>query len=473
MSTLIENVAKVEAANAAIGNAIAAFGVTVPEGSKLSDKPALIGKIPHPGPSGWGRPKDWPRIDLIPMRGLATGMAYFILRKPEDAANHGFALAGTTSNGLPWFMERVTVSDDGLAVAAVAGSTQETPSGNTICAFAFPEEDPAGTVYAMRVRASDGAGILLRSAVSPDSKIRQSQFYSSNVILEAIIRTKSSYPSMSFASGTYEFSGVRHVVYYGAKGFSPVGFRANQTLEFLEFREGSTLNVDPTNLIPSFNSSPSLRMDWDDDTVVAIKPNYANIGMRVLPSRCDGTMYPLGNVIDATTGQPIAWGDQTGGISSMFNGNSLMRSISLPEGFGSKATSITNAFSSCTSLCELVLPEGFGSKATSITNAFRNCSNLATLHIPEGFGQSVNATSNASYLFFGCASLMNVNRAPALKVSFGMDTNTALTHESLVNILTTLVPVTTAQTLTLGATNLAKLTDEEMKVATDKGWTLA
>lgn len=31
----------------------------------------------------------------------------------------------------------------------------------------------------------------------------------------------------------------------------------------------------------------------------------------------------------------------------------------------------------------------------------------------------------------------------------------------------------TGQTLTLGTANLAKLTDAEKKVATDKGWTLA
>ena len=36
-----------------------------------------------------------------------------------------------------------------------------------------------------------------------------------------------------------------------------------------------------------------------------------------------------------------------------------------------------------------------------------------------------------------------------------------------------LKPVTTTTTLTLGSTNLAKLTDEDKKIATDKGWTLA
>ena len=45
MSTLIENVAKVTAAHAALKTAISAKGVTVPEGAKLTDMPALVGKI--------------------------------------------------------------------------------------------------------------------------------------------------------------------------------------------------------------------------------------------------------------------------------------------------------------------------------------------------------------------------------------------------------------------------------------------
>ena len=64
MSTLVENVAKVTAAHAALKTAIAAKGVAVPDGTKLSAMPALVGKIPSPSPVGWGRPLDWPRIEI-------------------------------------------------------------------------------------------------------------------------------------------------------------------------------------------------------------------------------------------------------------------------------------------------------------------------------------------------------------------------------------------------------------------------
>lgn len=40
-------------------------------------------------------------------------------------------------------------------------------------------------------------------------------------------------------------------------------------------------------------------------------------------------------------------------------------------------------------------------------------------------------------------------------------------------VINGLQTVDTTQTLTLGTTNLAKLTEEEMAIATEKGWTLA
>ena len=45
MSTLVENVQKVKNAHAALKTAIAAKGVAVPEGAKLTDMPALVEQI--------------------------------------------------------------------------------------------------------------------------------------------------------------------------------------------------------------------------------------------------------------------------------------------------------------------------------------------------------------------------------------------------------------------------------------------
>lgn len=73
-------------------------------------------------------------------------------------------------------------------------------------------------------------------------------------------------------------------------------------------------------------------------------------------------------------------------------------------------------------------------------------------------------------MFYGCTSLASL-RFPSSK-SFDIQ-DTALAHDALVVLLNDLKSVTTAQTLTMGSTKLALLSDAEKKIATDKGWTLA
>ena len=59
-----------------------------------------------------------------------------------------------------------------------------------------------------------------------------------------------------------------------------------------------------------------------------------------------------------------------------------------------------------------------------------------------------------------------------LKVSFDLSSSTAFERENLVTVLNNLGTPTTTQTLTIGSTNLAKLTEEDIAIATQKNWTL-
>lgn len=135
-----------------------------------------------------------------------------------------------------------------------------------------------------------------------------------------------------------------------------------------------------------------------------------------------------------------------------------------------RATSVSYCFYNCSGISSLTLPEGFGSSATSFVYCFNKCSSLKSLTLPDGFGANAKTVVGC---FAGCSALQNVTGAIKFSKSFILSSATDLTHESLMNIISGLVTVTTAQTLTLGAENLAKLTDEEKKIATDKGWTLA
>ena len=96
-------------------------------------------------------------------------------------------------------------------------------------------------------------------------------------------------------------------------------------------------------------------------------------------------------------------------------------------------------------------------------------SNYALTTIPALDMNNVNYASN---MFNYCGNLKSILMT-GMKVNFDISASTKFEESDLVTILNNLATVTTTKTLTMGATNLAKLTDEEKAIATNKGWTLA
>ena len=81
--------------------------------------------------------------------------------------------------------------------------------------------------------------------------------------------------------------------------------------------------------------------------------------------------------------------------------------------------------------------------------------------------------SNITSINLSNLSKLEEFHATGMKVSFSISSSTKFTREALVEILNNLASVTSTKVLTMGATNLAKLTDEDKLIATNKGWTLA
>ena len=79
-----------------------------------------------------------------------------------------------------------------------------------------------------------------------------------------------------------------------------------------------------------------------------------------------------------------------------------------------------------------------------------------------------------AYDAFGdCTSLTDLGGFIGIKANLDLS-SCPLTHDSIMNVINKAADVTASPaTLTLGSTNLAKLTDEEKAIATNKGWTLA
>lgn len=89
-----------------------------------------------------------------------------------------------------------------------------------------------------------------------------------------------------------------------------------------------------------------------------------------------------------------------------------------------------------------------------------------------------DSATDVGYCFTSCTNLIHIENISNIKKSgISLSNSTLLTHQSLINVLNALYDYSTDEentyTLTLGTTNLAKLTDEEKKIATDRGWTLA
>ena len=153
-----------------------------------------------------------------------------------------------------------------------------------------------------------------------------------------------------------------------------------------------------------------------------------------------------------------------------------------------KLTDITNMFYNCSSLKEIpvfntknvtnmwgtfertrisTLPLIDTSKATTMHALARHCTSL--ISVPE---LDCSSCTDLNQAFRECSSLKEIN-CKHIHTSFEID-QTIMTREAIVDLLTNgLDEVTTTTTLTMGSAKLALLTDEDKKIATDKGWTLA
>lgn len=168
---------------------------------------------------------------------------------------------------------------------------------------------------------------------------------------------------------------------------------------------------------------------------------------------------------------------------------SAVRSVTLSDLNPNIAYSIDSTFfdNGWSESISLNTTTGAPMKVKSMSEAFNYCSQLKTLPL-------MDLTQCTRFSVIGCNSLksipaydlsnitsINLNdlyslaefHATGMKVSFNISYSTSFTKEALVEILNNLATVTTTKTLTMGATNLAKLTDEDKAIATNKGWTLA
>ena len=177
--------------------------------------------------------------------------------------------------------------------------------------------------------------------------------------------------------------------------------------------------------------------------------------------------------------------DKVTNTSDMFGGCTKLKEI--PHINIKNVTNISGMFSGS----GLITAKGLNtSKAQYINNLFASCENLEEIDSLE-----CNNVTNIQNIIYNCSKLVNLGGFINLGKKYTQKTTnyihykldlsycTELTHDSLMNVINNLYDLNLTynvaggrklytQSLALGRTNLAKLTEEEIAIATSKGWNI-
>ncbi len=146
-------------------------------------------------------------------------------------------------------------------------------------------------------------------------------------------------------------------------------------------------------------------------------------------------------------------------INMPFTFQNCTNLTSIPQLNTSNVTNINQTFSGCTNL--ITIPQLNGSKINNKNETFYRCNNLTNFGGLTNLGQAYSTTQSANYNYY----------------TLDLNYSSKLTHESLMNAINNLYDIATkgcnVQQLYIGTTNKAKLTAEEISIATSKGWSVS
>lgn len=168
-------------------------------------------------------------------------------------------------------------------------------------------------------------------------------------------------------------------------------------------------------------------------------------------------------------------------MNGMFYNCYSLKSIPLLD--TSKVTTFSEAFYNCYNIKEF--PTLSTNSATSFYYMFYRCNSITSLHLLNS-----SKVTNVNGMFAICTDLINLGGLQNLGQAYlttqsanysnytlNLSACTKLTHDSLMNVINNLYDIATkgcnVQKLVLGSTNIAKLTAEEIAIATNKGFSVS
>ena len=156
-------------------------------------------------------------------------------------------------------------------------------------------------------------------------------------------------------------------------------------------------------------------------------------------------------------------------MKSMFQGSTQFREIVLPKmkfrhngetSIQYNYGTMQACFDGCTNLTKLDMSEFDMSDVENLWYCFGDMSGLVDLKWGTNYGKAFTQGANNNNYMIDLSSHRN------------------LTHDSLMSVINNVIDLTVEkpnqvpQKISLGSTNIAKLTSEEIAIATNKGWTV-
>ncbi len=250
-----------------------------------------------------------------------------------------------------------------------------------------------------------------------------------------------------YTSNTSSITLLEYVIYacFDGMKFKTI-FSSKYMLEYFDIINEANLDTSYTNITYMFSGCDSLQTIPLLDTSSVTDMSSMFNGCKTLLN------IPLLNTSSVTD------------MSYMFSGCYSLQTIPLLN--TSNVTNIGGMFNGCQSLQTIPLLDT--SNAISISRMFTGCQSLQTIPLLD----TSNATS-MSNMFYGCSYLEFLTMTN-IKVSFDISASTKFSQETLEALINNLADLTgqTAQTFTMGSTNLAKVSQEKKDLATARNWSL-
>ena len=156
-------------------------------------------------------------------------------------------------------------------------------------------------------------------------------------------------------------------------------------------------------------------------------------------------------------------------MSSMFKNCSSLTSLNVSGWGNSNSIDMGNMFYDCKVLVELDLSTWNFTNVSNIDYIFRDMTSLTDL---DASGITLANTTDVFNFAYQSTNLTNFVSFKNISTVVTATYLNNLTVNSIMSIINNLATVTTTQTLQLGATNLAKLTEDQVAIAVNKGWTV-